>query len=138
MTRETVSSGSFGQVTCLESVRLHGSSDPLILAYPEGDSTSGCLNVICGPNNVGKSFLLERVWRILKDHWHDGILAQNLDIQLACTGKDKPLTLYFAKAPWEKTKAGTVGEATSRPGSRLVCRAQILHPQVHGRKTRHQ
>ena len=71
------------------------------LAHPTGDG-KGAINVICGPNNSGKSFLLDQIYRILKRKKQRGV------INVESIPKLQPRILFLGKTWTDKDKIGIV------------------------------
>jgi energy-coupling factor transporter ATP-binding protein EcfA2 len=71
------------------------------LAYPKEDG-KGAINVLCGPNNSGKSFSLDQIYRIIKRKKHRGV------IRVEPAAKLQPRVLFFGKAWNDKEKIGIV------------------------------
>jgi ABC-type cobalamin/Fe3+-siderophores transport system ATPase subunit len=73
----------------------------LEFAYPRSPGT-GAINVICGLNNSGKSFLLEQLHRVMKRKPHRGVLR----VEPRTTRQ--PRILFFGRAWEDKEKVGLV------------------------------
>jgi len=71
------------------------------LAYPIGDG-KGTVNVVCGPNNSGKSFLLGQIYRIVKRKKDRGV------IRVEPIPSRQPRVLFLGKTWTDKDKIGTV------------------------------
>lgn len=71
------------------------------LAHPTGNGR-GAINVICGPNNSGKSFLLDQIYRILKRKKHRGV------INVESIPRLQPRILFLGKTWTDKDKIGIV------------------------------
>jgi energy-coupling factor transporter ATP-binding protein EcfA2 len=73
----------------------------LNLAYPLTEN-QGAINVICGLNNCGKSFLLNQIRRVIKGRPH------NEAIRVHPLPRGQPSVLFFGKASRVKDYAGKI------------------------------
>lgn len=94
--------------TYVRSLTFPNEARTLDLAYPEPPARGGTINVVCGPNNAGKSFFLQRIRKILTSVWDEKGPPANQDIRISCTGDRQPRVLPFDESTRHKSKAGTV------------------------------
>jgi len=88
-----------------------GSRTTLDLAYPQTASLHGCINALCGLNNAGKTFLLERTRAALVSGAVDGRTSEHYGLSLSLTAGDAPVLLFCGKTWREKSRAGNVNIA---------------------------
>src|ERR1017187_9819323 len=82
-----------------------GSRTTLDLAYPQTKSLHGCINVLCGLNNAGKTFLLERTRAALASGAVDGRTSEHYGLSLMLTAGSAPVLLFCGKTWREKSRA---------------------------------
>lgn len=127
----------------IKSVRLPGASKENLLnfAYPETEDQPNVINVICGMNNTGKSFLLERTRSILKAPWENGKpkSAHNVVVEMSLESGDQPTHLFFGKTWQKKHEVGLVSvrkKITQFPGDipdyqMVIAKFLYRHVNVH-------
>lgn len=117
----------------IKFIKLPGTSSEnlLELGYPSSSSEDphNVINVICGLNNTGKSFLLERVRASLETRWKflsekmksNSISDRNVIVNMLSpiSANNSPKILFFGKTWQDKRKAGIIGldkDITKFPG----------------------
>ena len=100
----------------LQRVSLSGSRarTEMHLAYPTTAHSAGCINVVCGPNNAGKTFLLERVRFALSLREANGNPVQHYGVSITLSGESRPLALFCGKNWREKSRAGNVNVSLTK------------------------
>ncbi|MEJ0024947.1 MAG: AAA family ATPase [Rhizomicrobium sp.] len=84
----------------IQTIRLPGTKDVLDLAYPDLDGRNA-INVVCGSNNSGKSYLLERTRQFLEKGTQSKPPAVTHQIGIALTEpKSPPPSCQFFGKSW--------------------------------------
>lgn len=107
---------SMGSVNCLREIRLAAREDKLLieLAYPVSVEDKFCLNILCGPNGCGKSYLLHTLSEGLSEQESnigsaEWIRSKDLDMRLSLgSSQRRPKVLYIGKIWRSKDHIGAV------------------------------
>ena len=107
---------SMGSESCLKELMLAARGDKLLieLAYPKSYEDKYCLNILCGPNGCGKSYLLEAIREGLSGQKQNigdeaWIRSRDLNMRLSQGSSQKrPKVLYVGKTWQSKENIGAV------------------------------
>jgi len=118
----------------VKSITIPGTvgNEPLPLAFPEPPQTPHVINVLCGQNNTGKSYVLDGLRKCLQLRWahletdpphtREGLVQMDDynglhkgDIYVAMTARSpRPTVLSFRGSSWQNmSRAGTVALSRS-------------------------
>jgi len=111
------------------------SGQTLLLACPQSGGL-GAVNIVGGPNNSGKSFLLQRIWKLLTSPDGGGHFP-GADINLELTqGRRNPEVLFLSNSWTEKNRIGAVDvgrEPRQLPADQppySLIRLSLFHPHI--------
>ena len=92
----------------------------LELAYPTGPDAPGCINVICGLNNCGKTYIIRHIRKLLGSEWRDGrpTVGGVVDAHLTAVPDGghplPPRAVTFTRTAQAKAAAGKINIAIGR------------------------
>lgn len=78
------------------------------LAYPVEEGAGGTINVICGPNNAGKSYLLKQLRKKLEKTFEPVNDGRPHSLRLSFTDARQPYVVSFDESSRFKSKVGIV------------------------------